>query len=206
MDYERRQVYRGPEDYVDLPADRKRARRAHRRSAAGLSPTTTSCGPRSSPRRRPKKVVAVLQNGEAVDDHRRRPEAGSLGACRPRRNPKTQIRPGAVVRLIARRQGRLGDHAAARGRRRLRRASIRAPARSAPWSAASTTRRASSTTSPRPGASRARASSPSSIRRRSKRASRRRPSSTTRRCSSTPAPPAASPGSRRTTTATSTGR
>ena len=42
MDYERRQVYRGPEDYVDLPADPKRARRAHRRGAAGLSRTTTS--------------------------------------------------------------------------------------------------------------------------------------------------------------------
>jgi hypothetical protein len=65
--------------------------------------------------------------------------------------------------------------------------SIRAPARSAPWSAASTIRRQSSTTSRRPGDSRVRASSLSSTRRRSKRASPQRRSSTMRRCSSTPA-------------------
>ena len=33
LDFEQRQVYRGPEAYVDLPADPKRGRRAHRRGA-----------------------------------------------------------------------------------------------------------------------------------------------------------------------------
>ena len=104
--------------------------------------------------------------------HRRRAEAG---APRPRdaANPKTQIRP---------RRGDPRGPAAPRATGRSRSCprsrapssrSIRAPARSAPWWAASTTRRASSTTSRRPGASRARASSPSSTRPRSRRASRR---------------------------------
>ena len=49
------------------PAGRpKRARRAHRRSAAGLPRQRRAAAPRSSSRRRPKKVVAVLQNGEAI--------------------------------------------------------------------------------------------------------------------------------------------
>jgi penicillin-binding protein 1A len=41
LDYERRQVYRGPEDYVDLPADLKEWTRASP-TRSGLSRTTTS--------------------------------------------------------------------------------------------------------------------------------------------------------------------
>ena len=41
MDYERRQVYRGPEDYIDLPADRSELD-ARIAEALQDSPTTTS--------------------------------------------------------------------------------------------------------------------------------------------------------------------
>ena len=187
------------------PARRpERDRRAHRRGAARASRQRRAARRRSSLEASPKKVVAVLQNGEADHRHRRRPEAGDLGAGARRRNPKTQIRPGAVVRLVRGPRATGRSRSCPRSKARSSR-SIRAPAPCARWSAASTTRRASSTTSRRPGASRARASSRSSTRRRSRRASRRRRSSTTRRSSSTPAPPAASPGSRRTTTAPSKG-
>ena len=66
LDYERRQVYRGPEAYVDLPADAADARRAHRRSA-GRAPRQRRAeggGRRSRPGR--KKVVAMLADGESV--------------------------------------------------------------------------------------------------------------------------------------------
>ena len=43
MDYERRQVYRGPEDYIDLPADRKASSTTRIADAlAGPSRTTTT--------------------------------------------------------------------------------------------------------------------------------------------------------------------
>ena len=120
MDYERRQVYRGPEDYVDLPADPQRARRAHRRSAAGLSRQ------RRAARRRRHRGLAQEGRGRAAERRRRstitgeglKPAASALAAqgqpedadpARRRRAPDP------------RRQGRLVDHAAARGRRRVRR-------------------------------------------------------------------------------------
>ena len=59
----------------------------------------------------------MLQNGEAVTitGDGLKPATSGLAA---KANPKTQIRPGAVVRVIRGRQGRLVDHPAARGRRR----------------------------------------------------------------------------------------
>ena len=81
MDYEQRQVYRGPEAYVDLPADPQRARRAHRRGAGRPSRQRRAARRRGRSRPSPKKVVAVLQSGEADHRHRRRPEAGDLGLC-----------------------------------------------------------------------------------------------------------------------------
>ena len=55
MDYERRQVYRGPEDYIDLPADPKELDARIAEALAGLSRTTTSCAPPSCSRRRRRR-------------------------------------------------------------------------------------------------------------------------------------------------------
>ena len=97
MDYERRQVYRGPEDYVDLPANPKEvdariadALQDHPDNDELKAAIVTEAGP--------KKVVAVLQSGEyiTVIGDGLKPVTSGLA---PKGNPKTQIRPGAVVRL-----------------------------------------------------------------------------------------------------------
>ncbi|MES2227023.1 MAG: penicillin-binding protein 1A [Pseudomonadota bacterium] len=98
MDYERRQVYRGPEDYVDLPAD---AGEVDARIAEALqdhpdndelkAAVVTEAGPR--------RVVAVLQSGEAITIAGDGLKPATSGLA-PKGNPKTQIRPGAVIRLI----------------------------------------------------------------------------------------------------------
>jgi penicillin-binding protein 1A len=109
MDYERRQVYRGPEDYVDLPANPKEldARIAealldHPDNDELKAAVATEVGP--------KKVVAVLQSGETITitGDGLKPVASGLVA---KGNPKTQIRAGAVIRLIrgAGKDGKPGD-------------------------------------------------------------------------------------------------
>jgi len=104
MDYERRQVYRGPEDYVDLPADPKEV---DARIAEALQdhPDNDELKAAITIEAGPKKVVAVLQNGEAitVTGEGLKPVTSGLVA---KGNPKTQIRPGAVIRLI---RGAKGD-------------------------------------------------------------------------------------------------
>ena len=65
MDYEKRQVYRGPEDYVDLPADRGEL---DARIAEALQdfPDNDELRAAVVTEASAKKVVAVLQNGESV--------------------------------------------------------------------------------------------------------------------------------------------
>ncbi len=98
MDFERRQVYRGPEAYVDLPAAEAQidARVAEAlvehpdndelRAAVVLSADV-------------RKVVAVLQNGDSVTitGDGLKPVASGLA---DKAGPKVQIRRGAVVRVI----------------------------------------------------------------------------------------------------------
>ena len=104
MDYEKRQVYRGPEDYVDLPAN---ATEIDSRIAEALQdhPDNDELKAAVVTEANPKKVVAVLQSGEAitVTGDGLKPVTSGLA---PKGNPKTQIRPGAVVRLI---RGAKGD-------------------------------------------------------------------------------------------------
>ena len=104
MDYERRQVYRGPEDYVDLPANPKEI---DARIAEALQdhPDNDELKAAIVTEANPKKVVAVLQSGEAitVTGDGLKPVTSGLV---PKGNPKTQIRPGAVVRLV---RGAKGD-------------------------------------------------------------------------------------------------
>ena len=109
MDYERRQVYRGPEDYVDLPANPKEV---DARIAEALQdhPDNDELKAAIATEAGPKKVVAVLQSGEAITivGDGLKPVASGLAV---KGNPKTQIRPGAVIRLIrgVGKDGRPGD-------------------------------------------------------------------------------------------------
>jgi penicillin-binding protein 1A len=98
MDFEKRQVYRGPEAYLDLPANPKDV---DARIAEGLQdyPDNDELKAAVTLEAGPKKVVAVLQNGEAVTvtGEGLRPAASGLA---DKANPKTQIRRGAVIRLL----------------------------------------------------------------------------------------------------------
>ncbi len=97
MDFERRQVYRGPEEYVDLPAN---AKDTDARVADALQdhPDNDELKAAVVLEASPKKVVAALQNGESVTivGDGLKPAASGLAA---KGNPKTQIRAGAVVRV-----------------------------------------------------------------------------------------------------------
>jgi penicillin-binding protein 1A len=104
LDYERRQVYRGPEGYVDLPND---AKEVDVRIAEALAEHPDNDELRSGVvlEASPKKVVASLQNGElvTVTGDGLKPVASGLA---PKGNPQTQIRRGAVVRMV---KGPKGD-------------------------------------------------------------------------------------------------
>ena len=171
MDYERRQVYRGPEDYVDLPAN---AKDLDARVAEALQdyPDNDELKAAIVIEAGPKKVVAALESGESitVTGEGLKPAASGLAA---KSNPKTQIRPGAVIRVVQNAKNEWGitqlpEVEGAFVSLDPRTGAVRA------WSADSTTRRASSTTSRKRGDNPVRASSRSSIRPPSKRASLRR--------------------------------
>jgi penicillin-binding protein 1A len=96
MDYELRQVYRGPEAYVDLPAD---AALIDARVAEALAEHPDNGDLRAAVvlEASPRKVVAMLQSGDPITatGEGLRPVTSGLSE---RAGPKTQIRRGAVVR------------------------------------------------------------------------------------------------------------
>ncbi|HEX6706302.1 MAG TPA: penicillin-binding protein 1A [Albitalea sp.] len=98
MDYERRQVYRGPEAYIDLPANRNEF---DARIAEALvdHPDNDEIKAAVAIEAGPKKVVAVLQSGESVTVTGEGLKPATSGLAE-KANPKTQIRPGAVIRLV----------------------------------------------------------------------------------------------------------
>ena len=106
MDYERKQLYRGPEDYVDLPADPKEL---DSRIADALQdyPDNDELKAGIVVEANPKKVVAVVESGESVTvtGDGLKPVASGLA---PKGNPKTQIRPGAVIRMVQNAKGEWG--------------------------------------------------------------------------------------------------
>jgi penicillin-binding protein 1A len=106
MDYERRQVYRGPEDYIDLPAQ---ASEVETRIAEALQdyPDNDELRAAVVVEASPKKVVAVLENGDSISvvGEGLKPAASGLAA---KSNPKTQIRPGAVIRVVQNAKGEWG--------------------------------------------------------------------------------------------------
>ena len=98
MDYELRQVYRGPEAYVDLPAD---AGLIDSRVAEALSEHPDNDDLRAAVvlEATPRKVTAMLQSGDAITvvGEGLRPVTSGLS---DKAGPKKQIRRGAVVRAL----------------------------------------------------------------------------------------------------------
>ena len=97
MDYERRQIYRGPEEFVELPADPKEAEDAiddalaeHPDNGDVMSAVVLEANP--------KKILAVRQNGEHLEivGDGLKPAQSGLSDKAP---PKTKIRRGAVIRV-----------------------------------------------------------------------------------------------------------
>ncbi len=97
-DFERRQFYRGPEGYVDLPADAA-ARDAAIAEALDAHPDNDEIKAAVVLEASPKQVVAVLQSGDTLTmtGEGLRPATSGLS---PKANPKIQIRRGAVIRVI----------------------------------------------------------------------------------------------------------
>ena len=104
MDFEKRQVYRGPEAYVDLPASPKDL---DARIAEALQdhPDNDELKAAVVLEANPKKVVAVLQSGDAVTITGEGLKPATSGLAE-KGNPKTAIRRGAVIRAI---KGPKGD-------------------------------------------------------------------------------------------------
>ncbi|GAP34799.1 multimodular transpeptidase-transglycosylase [Piscinibacter sakaiensis] len=98
LDYERRQVYRGPEDYIDLPAN---PQDLDARVAEALvdHPDNDELKSAVVLEASPKRVVVAMQSGEsvAITGDGLRPVASGLAE---KANPKVQIRRGAVVRVV----------------------------------------------------------------------------------------------------------
>jgi penicillin-binding protein 1A len=97
MDFERRQIYRGPEEFVDLPTDPKEAEDAiddaladHPDNGDVMAAVVLEAGP--------KKIVAVRQNAERIEitGEGLRPAQSGLSEKAP---PKIKVRRGAVIRV-----------------------------------------------------------------------------------------------------------
>ncbi len=103
LDFDRRQSWRGPEAYVDLPADPKLV---DVRVAEALEEHPDSEDIRAGVvlTAEPRKLVVALQSGEQLDIG---PDGlKAVGnALTDKANPKQQIRRGAVVRIAKDKQG-----------------------------------------------------------------------------------------------------
>jgi penicillin-binding protein 1A len=103
MDFELRQIYRGPEAYIDLPAD---PRDVDTRVAEALADHPDNDDLRAAVvlEASPRKVNAMLQSGDtiSVGGEGLRPVASGLS---DKAGPKIQIRRGAVVRATKNAKG-----------------------------------------------------------------------------------------------------
>ena len=97
MDFERRQIYRGPEKFIDLPADAKKMEDAiddvledHPDNGDVLSAVVLEASPR--------KVVVIRQNSEqiTITGDGLKPAQSGLSDKTP---PAKQVRKGALVRI-----------------------------------------------------------------------------------------------------------
>ena len=98
LDYERRQIYRGPEKFIDLPADPVKREEAiddvlddHPDNGDLLSAVVLEASPR--------KVVLTRGNGEQIEvtGEGLRPVQSGLS---DKAAPAVRLRPGAVVRIV----------------------------------------------------------------------------------------------------------
>ncbi len=98
MDYERRQIYRGPEKFIDLPADAKQLEEAiddvlddHPDNGDLLSAVVLEAGPR--------KVVVTRGNGDNIEitGEGLKPVQSGLS---DKAAPAVRLRRGAVVRIV----------------------------------------------------------------------------------------------------------
>ncbi|WP_082579977.1 penicillin-binding protein 1A [Pelomonas sp. Root1444] len=98
LDYEKRQVYRGPEAYADLPGD---AKALDTRIAEALAdhPANDELLAAVVLEADPKKVTAVLQSGDAITITSEGLKPATSGLAE-KGNPKTRIRRGAVIRVV----------------------------------------------------------------------------------------------------------
>ena len=103
LNFEQRQWYRGPEAYVDLPAE---PTQMDQRIAEALAdhPDNDELRAAVVTEASPRKVMAVLQNGEVitVTGDGLKPVASGLS---DKAEPKIQIRRGAVVRAVRNAKG-----------------------------------------------------------------------------------------------------
>jgi penicillin-binding protein 1A len=103
LDFDRRQAWRGPEGYIDLPADPKQI---DVRVAEALEEHPDSEDIRAAVvlQAEPRRLIVALQSGEQLDIG---PEGLKTvaGALSDKANPKLQIRRGAIVRVTQDKQG-----------------------------------------------------------------------------------------------------
>ncbi len=103
MDFERRQIYRGPEVFVDLPTDRQELEDAidealdeHPDNGDVMSAVVLEANP--------KKITAIRQNGETLEivGDGLKPAQSGLADKAP---PNIKVRRGAVIRVAKTQKG-----------------------------------------------------------------------------------------------------
>ncbi len=104
LDFERRQFYRGPEAFVDLPQDPKLLD-ARVAEALAEHPANGELASGVVLEASPRRVLVMLQSGDTVTVTGEGLKPVGTGLAE-RAEPKIQIRRGAVVRLV---QGSKGD-------------------------------------------------------------------------------------------------
>jgi penicillin-binding protein 1A len=98
LDYERRQAYRGPEQFINLPDD-KAAQADAIDEALNERPDNDDLLSAVVLSASPRKVVAIRQDGDPfeITGDGLRPAASGLSE---RAGPNVRIRPGAVIRVV----------------------------------------------------------------------------------------------------------
>ncbi|MDQ7743484.1 penicillin-binding protein 1A [Hydrogenophaga pseudoflava] len=98
LDYERRQAYRGPEQFINLPEDRA-AQADFIDEALNERPDNDDLMSAVVLAASPRKVVAIRQDGDPfeITGEGLRPAASGLSE---RAAPNLRIRPGAIIRVV----------------------------------------------------------------------------------------------------------
>ena len=98
MDFERRQIYRGPERFINLPADAKNAEEAID-DALAESPDNDDVMSAVVLEAGPKKIVAIRQNSETIEitgDGLKPAQSGLSDKAAP----NIRLRRGALIRVV----------------------------------------------------------------------------------------------------------